>query len=112
MKYSITNKHLKFLAIFFLFSPALVSAQNPTIQSLLAWAWIPLYLLLITIMGFALAFFLWGAAVFILNSGNEDKRREGRQRMLWGIVALVIMVGIGGIMWALQLGFGLSPIPR
>ncbi len=100
------------LSALFIVIPVFALAQTPTIQSLLAWAWIPLYLLLLVIMGLALAFFLWGVALFILNSGNEDKRSEGKQKMFWGIIALVIMISIGSIMWILQIGLGILPVPR
>lgn len=86
-------------ALYFL--PVLASAQA-TIQSLLAWAWIPLYILILVIMALALIFFLWGMLVFILNAGSEEKRKEGKQRMIWGIIALSIIVGIGGIILLLQ----------
>lgn len=45
----------------------------------------------------AVLFFFWGLAKFILNSGNEEKKSEGKEVMLWGIVALFVMVTIGGI---------------
>lgn len=49
---------------------------------------------------FAIAFlaFLWGATkYFILGGGDEGKREEGRQLMLYSIVAFVLMISIWGI---------------
>jgi len=40
----------------------------------------------------ALLFFFWGVARFILNADNEEKRREGKSIMVWGIVALFVML--------------------
>ncbi len=49
---------------------------------------------------FAIAFlaFLWGATkYFILGGADEGKREEGRQLMLYSIVAFVLMISIWGI---------------
>ncbi len=45
----------------------------------------------------ALLFFFWGLALYILNAGNEEKREQGKNIMIWGIVALFIMASIWGI---------------
>jgi uncharacterized membrane protein YidH (DUF202 family) len=49
---------------------------------------------------FAIAFlvFLWGIFThFILGKDNEEKRKEGTQYMMWGIIGFVIMVSVWGI---------------
>ena len=53
--------------------------------------------IIIIVISLALFFFLWGMAVFILNAGNEEKRKEGKQKMFWGIIALTVMIGVWGI---------------
>jgi len=53
--------------------------------------------LVFVIMALATIFFLWGMMVFILNAGSEEKRSEGKKKMLWGIIILVVMVSIWGI---------------
>ncbi len=40
----------------------------------------------------ALAWFIWGVADFIRGAENSEERKRGKQRMLWGIIALVVMV--------------------
>jgi len=58
---------------------------------------------LIPIMiGLGLLAFFWGIANFILNADNEEKRREGRQVMLWGVIALTVMVLIAGILTVIE----------
>jgi len=49
------------------------------------------------IFALALVFFLWGLAKFILHSGEEDAKTEGKRMMLWGVIGLVVMFGIWGI---------------
>jgi len=56
-------------------------------------------LLLGVVFGLAVLFFFWGIAQFILNdSGNEKTRAEGKTKIVWGIIALFIMVSIYGIL--------------
>lgn len=49
------------------------------------------------VVALALLYFFWGLAQYILNAGNEDKKKEGRAIMIWGILALFIMVSVWGI---------------
>lgn len=73
--------------------------SNPKLQNLLGYASciitrsvIPL------IFALALASFVWGVVqFFIINSGEEAKREQGRQFMLWGIIALTVMVCVWGL---------------
>ena len=62
----------------------------------------------------AVLFFFWGLAKFILYSGSEDKRKEAKHVMIWGVLALFIMVTIGGIIALLDStflgGFGTLPL--
>lgn len=49
---------------------------------------------------FALAFivFLWGVfETFILGRGNEEKRTEGQNLMLWGLIGFFVMVSVWGL---------------
>jgi len=47
----------------------------------------------ILVVALALLFFFWGVAKFIiLNSNNEEKRQEGKSHMMWGIIALFVML--------------------
>lgn len=48
-------------------------------------------------IGVAVIVFIWGMIVFIGNSGSEEKRAEGRQRMIWGVIALFAIVSVWGL---------------
>ena len=52
----------------------------------------------------ALAFlvFVWGLIVFIMQSGDERAVAEGRRKMVWGVLALFVIVSIWGIISLLQ----------
>lgn len=45
----------------------------------------------------ALLYFFWGLAQFILNSGSDDAKTEAKNKMIWGIVALFVMVSVWGL---------------
>ena len=46
----------------------------------------------VLVVALALLFFLFGLAKFILNASNEEKRSEGKGVMVWGIIALFVML--------------------
>lgn len=54
----------------------------------------PIILLLV---GASFIVFLWGAFEFIANAGNEEKRKEGKRAIFWGLIGLVIIFGAYGI---------------
>lgn len=47
--------------------------------------------------GLAIIFFVWGIFVFIMNANDSAKREEGKKRMVFGMVAIFIMVSIWGL---------------
>lgn len=57
----------------------------------------------------ALFAFFWGLAVFIFQAGDETARGRGKQVMLWGIIALFVIIAVWGIVALLQQIFGLDP---
>jgi hypothetical protein len=61
---------------------------------------------------FALAFFLfvWGAVnYFFLHSGDEEKRREGRQFALWGILGMAVLFSVWGFVNIVLSTLGIAP---
>ncbi len=45
----------------------------------------------------ALAYFLYGVVKFFTNADNESARTEGKSHMLYGLIGIVIMMGVWGI---------------
>lgn len=41
--------------------------------------------------------FVWGVVKFIRNADNDEKRKEGQQHMIWGIIGLTIIFGATAI---------------
>jgi len=79
--------------------PLLASAQDVTslIDKIQEWV----SLLTPVVVGIALLAFFWGLAKFIFNSGNEEKKSEGKNIMIWGVIALFVMVSVWGIVGAI-----------
>ena len=60
------------------------------------------------LVALALTVFLWGMVVFIANSANDEKRAQGKKKMVWGIVALFVIVSVWGLVNLLQTVFGVT----
>jgi hypothetical protein len=61
--------------------------------------------LLVTV---ALVAFMYGVVEYIINGDDENKRKEGRKYILWGIISLFVMLGIFGILQVLGNTFGIG----
>lgn len=59
--------------------------------------------LIVIVVAVALLVFLWGLAKFIFRvSGDEKAVEEGKRIMIWGLIALFIMVSVWGIIGFFQ----------
>jgi hypothetical protein len=56
----------------------------------------------------AIVVFFWGLIQYLGNIGGEDAAKKGIQLMLWGIIALFVMVSVWGIIRLLQNTFGVG----
>lgn len=73
---------------------------------------LPLVQLIIPILvSFAILGFFWGVSRYIWNAGDEKKRAEGKNVMIWGIAALFLFLSIVGIVNVLQTTFGIGGNP-
>lgn len=66
------------------------------------------------VVALALLYFLWGMAKYILTAG--DDKDKGRDMMVYGIIALFVMVSVWGLVRVLARTFGTEsggapPIP-
>jgi hypothetical protein len=80
--------------------PFVASAQNFTAFLGTLSYWISLIIPLL--ISFAVVLFLWGLVKFVMNAEDEGARASGRQLMIWGIIALFVMVAFWGIVGWLQ----------
>lgn len=60
------------------------------------------------VISLALLGFFWGIALYVFQSGEPEKRKKGLSLMIWGVVALFVMLSVFGIINALQLTLGVG----
>ncbi|MFA6274488.1 MAG: hypothetical protein WC662_04985 [Candidatus Paceibacterota bacterium] len=44
----------------------------------------------------AVVIFIWGVIMYVVSS-EEEAKKKGRQRMIWGLIGLVVIVGMWGL---------------
>ncbi len=93
------NNKLKYLALGLLaLAPVISFAALGGITNLLCAVLGILALLIKLVAALALVFFFWGGGQFILHAGDAKAREEGKQKMIWSIIALFVMFSIYGIL--------------
>jgi hypothetical protein len=67
-----------------------------------------------TLMVIATIVFIWGIIMFITAAGSDDKRKEGKNLMIWGVIGLFVMVAMWGLVQVIgnTFGVGQDRIPR
>ncbi len=59
-------------------------------------------------MVIAVAVFLWGIVKYITSSGDEEKSKEARGYIIYGLIGVFVMVAFWGIINVVALTFGIS----
>ena len=80
------------------------SGFDQALDTLIRWInrLIPFLLLLATL------YFFWGLTKFILKAGNEEAQGEAKQIMIWGVVAVFVMISFWGLIAFLSTTLGLD----
>ena len=60
------------------------------------------------IIGLAVVYFLWGVLKYVTAGGDEESKGAGRDMMIYGIIALFVMVSVWGLVGVLKGTFNLS----
>ena len=63
------------------------------------------------IFGVAAIVFIWGIVSFISKSDNPEERKKARSLIIYGLVAMVVMLGFWGIVRAFTTYFNLGNTP-
>lgn len=59
------------------------------------------------IISLAIVVFIWGVLKYVA-SGDAEKKEEGRNLMIWGIIAIFVMVSVWGLVNILIQTFGFN----
>ena len=60
------------------------------------------------IIGLTVLFFLWGIFSLVFSAKDSEKRAEARGYIIWGIIALAVMVSVWGLVNILRSTFSLD----
>jgi uncharacterized membrane protein YidH (DUF202 family) len=66
--------------------------------------------LIILLFALAVVYFLYGVFEFISNGENEEAKTKGKSHIIWGIVGIVIMMGVFTILNMIMNTFNIENI--
>ncbi len=66
--------------------------------------------LIILLFALAIVYFLYGIFQFISNQENEEVKTKGKSHMIWGIIGIVIMMGVFTILNIIMDTFNINGI--
>lgn len=97
------------IAVTFISAVFPVATHAQTIRAFLTQVqWIA-NLLIPIIVSIVLMFFFWGVAIFMLNAGDSKQREDGKRKMLWGIIAVFVVLSILPIIQMIGSFVGVEP---
>jgi len=79
---------------------------DSALSTLVSWvvALVPL------LIGVALVVFMWGVIRYITAGADEEQKKAARGAMIWGVIALFVIVGVWGLVrllaYTLNVGLG------
>lgn len=62
------------------------------------------------LIALAVVSFIYGIVQMVLNPENEEKRKAGKQFMIWGIIGLFVMISIWSLVGVLSDTFGFKTL--
>lgn len=82
--------------------PSLALAQLSGTENLIVQIGVLVNRLTVIVVGIALLVFFWGLTKFILSAGSEVDKQKGKDLMIYGVIALFVMVSIWGLVSFIQ----------
>ena len=69
---------------------------------------IPILMVIATIV------FIWGIISYILSAGSDERKKEAKNLIIWGLIGLFVIVAMWGLVTVIGSTFGVSEtvIPR
>lgn len=60
------------------------------------------------VVGLALLAFFWGLVKFIFSQGDETAKEDAKKIMIWGIIALFVMISVWGLVKFIGTALGID----
>lgn len=90
------------------FAPAFAFAAIGTTNTLLSDIGSLVKGIIPIIFAIAIIYFFWGLVVFLRGAGDPKVQEAGRNQMIWGIVAIFVMISVYGLVGWLQSTLGIQ----
>ncbi len=101
----------KFIYSALAFAPVLAFAQNlGGVTSLVTQIGGIVARIIPIIFALAIIYFFWGLVVFLRAAGDPKAQEAGRNQMIWGVIAIAVMLSIYGLVYWLQTTLGISNV--
>lgn len=98
----------KFIYTALAFAPALAFAQNfGNLQALVSSFGRIVTSVIPIIFALAIIYFFWGLVVFLRAAGDPKAKEAGQNQMIWGIIAIAVMLSVYGLVNWLQTNLGI-----
>lgn len=88
--------------------PTVTFAQLAGVQALATSFGTLVSTLIPIVMGLAVLVFFWGLVKYISSTSDESSKLDGKNLMIWGMIALFVMVALWGILGWFQTQLGLN----
>lgn len=87
-----------YLTLAVLLTPVLVFADNPkNLRELISVAIDAMNALVPALLGLGVIGFMWGIIKYLYAGGNPEKLKEGRNYIIFSIVAIAVMMSVWGL---------------
>jgi ABC-type thiamin/hydroxymethylpyrimidine transport system permease subunit len=63
------------------------------------------------LIALAVVYFIWGVITYVLSS-DEEAKTQGRNRIIYGIIGLAVIVAVWGLVKILTNTFGVSDVSQ
>ena len=61
------------------------------------------------LIGLGVIYFVWGVVTYVISS-DEEAKKTGRNRIIYGIIGLAVIIGVWGLVGLLRNTFGLTNV--
>ena len=79
-------------------TPGCAAAPAYTIQSIICTIGNILNIVIPILIVLAVVYFIWGVITYVISS-DEEAKKKGRDRIIYGIIGLVVIVGLCLFCW-------------